>query len=78
MDWQNTLEIPLEPRTSESVQNLIKALLSKADHRLRTPTWEVDLSVQQGYPVTVFRNYALDESSRATKGGGDFEKGFPR
>lgn len=55
MDWQNTLEIPLEPRSSESAQSLIKSLLSNADVRLRTPTWEIDIRVEQGHPVTAFQ-----------------------
>jgi protein-serine/threonine kinase len=55
MDWMNTLEIPPEPRTSDPAKRLIKALLSKASTRLRTPTWEVDLSVQRGHPVSAFQ-----------------------
>src|SRR5208282_6687641 len=55
MDWMNTLEIPLEPRTSDPAKRLIKALLSSASTRLRTPTWEVDLCVQRGNPVSAFQ-----------------------
>ncbi len=55
LDWMNTLEIPLEPRTSDPAKGLIKALLSSASTRLRTPTWEVDLSVQRGHPVSAFQ-----------------------
>jgi protein-serine/threonine kinase len=55
MDWMNTLEIPPEPATSDTAKRLIKALLSSATSRLRTPTWEIDLSVQRGHPVTAFQ-----------------------
>ena len=55
MDWMNNLEIPLEPRTAEPAKQLIKSLLSSASTRLRTPTWEVDLSVQRGHPVSAFQ-----------------------
>ena len=54
MDWQNTLEIPFEPRISDTAKRLIKALLTSADQRLCTPTWEIDLASQQGLPVTAF------------------------
>ena len=51
-DWKNNLEIPLEPRTSDPAKNLIKALLTGSNDRLRTPTWEIDISIQQGYTVS--------------------------
>ena len=55
MDWMNTLEIPSEPRTSELAKRLIRALLTDADGRLCTPTWEIDLCVQRGHLVTAFK-----------------------
>jgi hypothetical protein len=55
----NTLEIPLEPRTSDPVKRLIKSLLSSAASRLRTPTWEIDLSIQRGHPVTAFQRMQI-------------------
>lgn len=55
MDWMNTLEIPPEPRTSDPAKRLIKALLAGAEDRLRTPTWEVDLRVQQGHAVSALK-----------------------
>jgi hypothetical protein len=54
MDWANTLEMPLEPRTSDPAKRLIRALLTGANDRLRTPTWEVDLSAKHGHPVTAY------------------------
>jgi hypothetical protein len=59
MDWMNNLEIPLEPRTSESAKQLVRALLSNANDRLRTPTWEIDLSVQRGHPVSAFQRMQI-------------------
>ena len=55
MDWENTLEIPFEPRISDPAKRLIRALLTSAEDRLRTPTWEIDLAIQQGFPVTAFQ-----------------------
>lgn len=55
IDWMNTLEIPLEPRTSDPAKGLLKALLSGASTRLRTPTWEVELSLQRGHTVSAFQ-----------------------
>ena len=55
MDWMTTLEIPFEPSTSDPAKRLIKALLSSATSRLRTPTWEIDLSAQRGHPVSAFQ-----------------------
>jgi hypothetical protein len=52
MNWSETLEIPLDPRTSDPAKRLVRALLCGADDRLRTPTWEIDLSVQRGHPVS--------------------------
>jgi hypothetical protein len=55
MDWIHTLEIPLEPRTSQPIKNLIRCLLTSASSRLRTPTWEIDLPAQQGQQITAFQ-----------------------
>ena len=55
MDWANTLEIPFEPCISDTAKRLIKALLNSADERLRTPTWEIDLAIQQGCSVTALQ-----------------------
>jgi hypothetical protein len=52
MNWRDTLEIPLDPRTSDPAKRLVRALLCGAHDRLRTPTWEIDLSVQRGHPVS--------------------------
>jgi serine/threonine protein kinase len=52
IDWKNSLEIPLAPRTSDPAKRLVRALLCGSNERLRTPTWEIDLSVQRGHPVS--------------------------
>ena len=52
IDWKNNLEIPLEPRTSDPAKHLLRSLLTSADNRLRTPTWEIDISIQQGYTIS--------------------------
>jgi serine/threonine protein kinase len=52
IDWTNSFEIPLEPRTSDTAKRLIRALISNANDRLRTPTWEVELSAQHGHPIS--------------------------
>jgi len=56
LDWANSFEIPLEPRTSDFAKGLLRGLLCGPSERLRTPTWEVDLEAQRDHPVsTVFR-----------------------
>jgi protein-serine/threonine kinase len=55
MDWMHTLDIPSEPGTSVPVKQLIRALLTNASSRLRTPTWEIDLVAAQGQPITAFQ-----------------------
>ena len=55
LDWKKSLEIPPEPRTSESARQLVKSLLTSAEDRLRTPTWEVDLAARRGHPVSAFQ-----------------------
>jgi serine/threonine protein kinase len=56
IDWINNLEIPAEPKASESAKKLVKALLTDAETRLRTPTWEIDIPTQQGFLVSRTQN----------------------
>jgi serine/threonine protein kinase len=61
LDWTNSLEIPLEPRTSDSAKHLLRGLLCGANERLRTPTWEVDLATQSGHPVSTYLKMQIFE-----------------